>query len=99
MFSDQFRELFPKKIFSAGNWGYMSKYRLKNRPNHDVTKWPGGFVVMRYSALIFGEERLKHILEPHSKPYGHTRCRYCTIDWESLGKTAFLGIFGLFSLY
>ena len=106
MFFVQFYSLFSKKIFSADfrpnfglKLGYMSKCRLKNRPNHMNTKWPGGFAVMRYYMLILGEKGLEHILGTQRKPFGHALYRHGRIDMESVGKIAFLAILGLFLVY
>ncbi len=100
MFSVQFYVFFLKKIFSADfrpnfgrKLGYMSKCRLKNRPNHVNTKWPGGFAVMRYYMLILGEKGLEHILGTQRKPFGHALYRHGRIDMESVWKITFLAYF------
>ncbi len=92
MFFVQLYALLLKKIFSAGNWGYMSKCRLKNRPDHVNTKCAGG-AVMRYYMLILGEKGLEHIPGTQRKPFGHALFRHGRIDMESVWRITFLAYF------
>ncbi len=98
-----FIHFFRKKIFSADfrpnfgrKLGYMSKCRLKNRPNHVNTKWPEGWCCYEVlHAHIRGERTWTHTWYPAKTVWT------CVVPSRQnrYGKCLENHIFGLFLVY
>ena len=78
MFFVQFDALFSMKKFGQHlltlvlpKWPNPSKNGLKIGRNHDMSKWPGGFVVLRYRDPIFGPDGVQGVCSTLPKPLVH----------------------------
>ena len=55
-----------------------SKIGLKIGQNHEMTKWPGGFLVLRYQDLLLNPDGVQDVYSTLPKPFDHM--------WKTYGK-------------
>ena len=85
MFFAQFDFLFSMKKFGQ----HLLTLVLPKRPNplkidlqigqnHEMTRWPGGFVVLKYQNLLLSTDGVQGVYSTLPKPFDHM--------WKTYGK-------------
>ncbi len=74
-------------------WPNPSKNGLKIGRNHDMSKWPGGFVVLRYRDPIFGPDGVQGVCSTLPKPLVHIYNTRGEIEFWILREIGILGNF------
>ena len=73
--------------------GWIPEIGQISGQKHEVCKWQGGFLVMRYLTTIFGEETLQSILSTLPNTYGPNVSTYFRIESQKKVKNVIFGYF------
>ena len=91
---DLFEKKFGQQVLTSvlTKLGWIPKIGQISGQKHEVCKWQGGFLVMRYLTTIFGEKTLQSILSTLPNTYGPNVSTHFRIESQKTWKRDF-GLF------